>query len=187
MDLEIKAWIGNLGKYNEGDLVGEWVTFPIADGDLDTVLKRIGIGELRDPRDERYGRYEEWFVADYDSELPLASAYGEYPDLEELNDLGETVAAMDNTERTVLKAACDVVSLEDALTKVRDGDYVVWSGCEDMGDVAYRYLHETSDPETCKFLDSELGCYFDYGALGRDLDIEGTFIELGDDVVELID
>ena len=36
--MEIKGFITNLGKYNEGQLVGEWVTFPIDDDELAEVL-----------------------------------------------------------------------------------------------------------------------------------------------------
>ena len=31
----LKGFITNLGKYNEGELVGEWVTFPIDEDELD--------------------------------------------------------------------------------------------------------------------------------------------------------
>ena len=51
-----EAFVTNLGKYNEGELVGEWVEFPITNEEMQEVFKRIGIG----------GRYEEWFITDYE-------------------------------------------------------------------------------------------------------------------------
>lgn len=36
----ISGYITNLGKYNEGYLIGEWINFPITDEELDEVLKR---------------------------------------------------------------------------------------------------------------------------------------------------
>lgn len=41
-DVPFEAFITNLGKYNEGDLVGEWVKFPTSAEELEAVFKRIG-------------------------------------------------------------------------------------------------------------------------------------------------
>ena len=38
----------NLGKYNEGELVGEWVKFPTTAEGIKEVFKRIGIGQKDD-------------------------------------------------------------------------------------------------------------------------------------------
>ena len=61
-DVPFEAYITNLGKYNEGDLVGEWVKFPTTPEHLQEVFKRIGIGST----DEFGQPYEEWFITDYD-------------------------------------------------------------------------------------------------------------------------
>ena len=42
-DYPFAAFITNLGKYNEGELVGEWVKFPTTAEELKEVFKRIGI------------------------------------------------------------------------------------------------------------------------------------------------
>ena len=42
------AFITNLGKYNEGELVGEWVKFPTTPEKLQEVFERIGIGSADD-------------------------------------------------------------------------------------------------------------------------------------------
>lgn len=42
------AFITNLGKYNEGDLVGEWVKFPTTPEEMQKVFERIGIGQKDD-------------------------------------------------------------------------------------------------------------------------------------------
>ena len=43
-DCAFEAFITNLGKYNEGFLVGEWVQFPVTNEEMQAVFKRIGIG-----------------------------------------------------------------------------------------------------------------------------------------------
>ena len=50
-DCPFEAYITNLGKYNEGELVGE----------LQKVFERIGIGS----KDDFGHPYEEWFITDY--------------------------------------------------------------------------------------------------------------------------
>ena len=53
---EMRVYIANLGKYNEGELVGAWFTPPV---DYDEMAERIGLN----------GNYEEYAIHDY--ELPL--------------------------------------------------------------------------------------------------------------------
>ena len=47
-DYPFAAFITNLGKYNEGSLVGEWVKFPTTAEELQKVFERIGIGSKDD-------------------------------------------------------------------------------------------------------------------------------------------
>ena len=61
-DCPFEAFITNLGKYNEGELVGEWVKFPTTSEELKKVFERSGIGS----KDDFGNPYEEWFISDYD-------------------------------------------------------------------------------------------------------------------------
>ena len=83
-DYPFAAFITNLGKYNEGALVGEWVKFPTTAEELKKVFERIGIGS----KDEFGQTYEEWFITDYDCYVDgLYDLLGEYANLDELNYL----------------------------------------------------------------------------------------------------
>ena len=53
---EMRVYIANLGKYNEGELVGAWFEPPI---DMDEVRERIGLND----------QYEEYAIHDF--ELPF--------------------------------------------------------------------------------------------------------------------
>lgn len=57
-DYPFAAFITNLGKYNEGELVGEWVKFPTTTTELKKVFERIGIGS----EDDFGNPHEEWFI-----------------------------------------------------------------------------------------------------------------------------
>ena len=39
-DCAFEAFITNLGKYNEGFLVGEWVKFPVTNEEMQAVFRR---------------------------------------------------------------------------------------------------------------------------------------------------
>ena len=43
---KIKVFVTNLGKYNEGALVGEWLWLPASDDEIAAMLRRIGIGGI---------------------------------------------------------------------------------------------------------------------------------------------
>ena len=45
LDGDFEAFVTNLGKYNEGMLVGEWVKFPTTEEEMQKVFERIGIGK----------------------------------------------------------------------------------------------------------------------------------------------
>ena len=70
----MRIYIANLGKYNEGELVGAWFTPPV---DYDEMAERIGLDD----------RYEEYAIHDY--ELPFE--IDEYTPIEEVNRLCEMV------------------------------------------------------------------------------------------------
>ena len=57
-DFGLKAFVTNLGKYNEGELVGEWVSFPTTPEEIRQIYDRIGI----DHADDFGNPYEEIWV-----------------------------------------------------------------------------------------------------------------------------
>ena len=72
---DMAVYIANLGRYNEGYLVGAWFTFPI---DEEDVKEKIGLNE----------RYEEYAIHDTDN-FPVD--IGEYVSIEELNEMYEMI------------------------------------------------------------------------------------------------
>lgn len=162
-----RVFITNLGKYNEGELIGKWLDLPCEDAEEE--LASIGVS---DEPDENGIYYEEYFITDYENDYGYK--VGEYDSLEELNEIAEELENLDEYDREVVNAFIENGSdIEEALDGLRGGDYMVFSNCSDMTDVAYQYIEETGllndVPET-------LRNYFDYEAYGRDMSFEGTFI-----------
>ena len=164
-----KIYLTNLGKYNEGELIGEWVDLPATDDELEEVKARIGIS---DEPDENGIYYEEYFITDYDNDYGYE--VDEYEDLDILNQIAEQLEDLDEEQKDAVHAYTECVDddIDRAVETVTNGDYRVYYDCNDMADVAYEVVQE------CGYLDQmpeNLRNYFDYEAFGRDLDIEGTF------------
>ena len=114
------AFITNLGKYNEGVLVGEWVKFPTTAEELKRVFDRIGIGA----KDDFGQTYEEWFITDYDCYVDgIYNALSEHADLNELNFLASRLKEMTPYDLDLFRAAIeiddDADSVKDLLIKVK--------------------------------------------------------------------
>lgn len=157
----MKIYLTNLGKYNEGYLIGEWVDLPISNEELQKVLDRIGINE----------EYEEYFITDSETDLD-GIEIGEYSNLDDLNEMAETLESLDDDEKEVVDAIMsEGYSLEEALEKKED--CIVYCDCSDMEDVAREYAEQTG---LLNSIPENLQSYFDFEAYGRDMSYEGTFV-----------
>ena len=178
-DYPFAAFITNLGKYNEGELVGEWVKFPTTAEELKEVFKRIGIGQKDD-----FGQpYEEWFITDYDCYVDgLYSKLGEYENLDELNYLASKLDEMSESEYAQFQAGMEVGdhcgSLQEIINLTENLDcYEVYPDIHDYDDLGRYYIEELDVMQVPEHLQN----YIDYEAYGRDVALEenGTFTDQG--------
>lgn len=143
-DCPFEAYITNLGKYNEGELVGEWVKFPTTSEDLKKVFERIGIGS----KDDFGNPYEEWFIRDYDCYVDgLYEMLGEYENLDELNYLASKLEELDDHDYEHFQAAMQVSdytgSVKDLINLIDNLDkYEIYPGVEDYSDLGHYYIDE---------------------------------------------
>ena len=178
-DYPFAAFITNLGKYNEGELVGEWVKFPTTAEELKEVFKRIGIGQKDD-----FGQpYEEWFITDYDCYVDgLYSKLGEYESLDELNYLASKLDEMSESEYAQFQAGMEMGdhcgSLQEIINLTENLDcYEVYPHIEDYDDLGRYYIEELEVMQVPEHLQN----YIDYEAYGRDvaMDENGSFTDQG--------
>ena len=178
-DYPFAAFITNLGKYNEGELVGEWVKFPTTAEELKEVFKRIGIGQ----RDDFGQPYEEWFITDYDCYVDgLYSKLGEYENLDELNYLASKLDEMSESEYAQFQAGMEMGdhcgSLQEIINLTENLDcYEVYPDIHDYDDLGRYYIEELDVMQVPEHLQN----YIDYEAYGRDVALEenGTFTDQG--------
>jgi len=154
----MQVYIANLGKYNEDEAVGAWFYPPIS---FEDVAEKIGLN----------AEYEEYAIHDY--ELPFH--IGEYTSIDEINRqcaLVEEIECGDLYDvLPELLSSGYFHDIEDLVEK--QDDIRFWSGCADMSDVAYKCVEEGylgDIPERIQW-------YIDYEKLGRDMEIEGIFID----------
>lgn len=165
--MEMKVYIANLGKYNEGKLVGAWFTPPI---DYEDMAERIGLNS----------EYEEYAIHDY--ELPFS--VGEYTPISEINRLCEAVEEIDGLPiyaelkeiQSMWFSSFD--ELIDNLDKIN-----CYSDCYTMADFARYYVEETG---MFGEIPAKLQYYIDYVSLGRDIELEGDFLVTSSGVFECV-
>ena len=91
-----EAYITNLGKYAEGQLVGETLKFPATTEEVQSLLKNIAVDGVR---------YEEFFITAFDGDvMGLYDYLTEYENLDELNHLAHLISELDSDEIETLEA-----------------------------------------------------------------------------------
>ena len=151
----LKVFITNLGKYNEGELIGEWVSLPVDESELEEVLERIGINE----------EYEEYFITDFETEIDGLNV-DEYSNIEELNELAEQLENLDEYDLEKVGAIIEAygADLQEAIEDI--DNYTYYNG-KTLEEVAYEIVEE------CYELPEIAQRYFDYEAFARDLGFDG--------------
>ena len=164
MSTLFEAYVTNMGKYNEGALVGEYLKFPTTMEEVQALLKRIGIDGVR---------YEEFFITSFDGDvLGLYDHLGEYENLDELNHLACLLSELDQSELEEFEAVIDsgehTSSAADLINLAQNLDcyefYVGVTDDETLGRIYAEDMEMIDIPE-------HLRNYFDYEAYGRDIRI----------------
>lgn len=162
---DMRVYIANLGKYNEGYLVGDWFSFPL---DEEEIAERIGLN----------AEYEEYAVHDTDN---FPCEVSEYASIDELNNLYEMISELDDYIIDQLDEFISHYGTIEELVDHKD-DIYFYPDCDNMEDVAHYYIDEL---QTLGEIPPSLSNYIDYEAYGRDLEIGGRFIETSRGMCEI--
>ena len=168
-----RIYIANLGKYNEGELVGEWVNLPIEEEELEEVYIRIKVahrdedGEFIPYYMEDGIIYEETAIHDFETDLDIT--VGEWDNVMELSELVEEIEGLDEYELETVKAYCEVID-NDLTRAVENLGRCTFYPNMSLLDVAYELVEECYPdlPEIAQR-------YFDYEAFARDLGFDGFY------------
>ena len=162
----IKIFLTNLGRYNQGILMGEWVRLPVPAEKLDEVLERIGIN----------GEYEEYFITDYEASFANLNL-SEYTSIEALNSFAERLDEMESWEVEKLAAVLEYETVS-SITDIMDiidhlDDFDILADVEDDEGLGRYYAEEFC---TLDGVPEHLRGYFkfDFEGFGRDIRLESV-------------
>ena len=159
-----EAYVTNLGKYNEGELVGEYLKFPTTPEEVQALLKRIGIDGVR---------YEEIFITDFDGDvLGLYDHLGEYENIDELNHLACVISELDQGDLEKFEAVIDsgeyTGSVKELINLAQNLDcFEFYSGISNEEELGRMYIEDFEALQ----IPEHLIDYIDYEAYGRDVRI----------------
>ena len=177
----LKLFITDLAAYNNGFLVGEWVTLPLSGKELYMAINQIlSEGEHLCQSDVTH---EEVFITDYEWEGQSLFNVGEYDSPWDVNDdLGKVYELSDYQQRAVAFLLGEQLTYEvdDAILKADD---VIIHENQSLEDVAYELMQECYEVDK---LPPIIANNIDYEGIARELDYDGTYWEIDGDVFEYV-
>lgn len=170
------AFVTNLGKYNEGELIGKWVDFPTTKEHMKEVFSEIKINE----------EYEEYFITDYESNVAgLTDNLLEYENINLLNYLAhkvqEEVSDMDMFE-SIIEFGEHTGGTEELINLTMNQDlYYFMSDVENESDLGYAWVYSMGIYDRELSAMGRLSEYIDFESYGRDVALEegGLFTDAG--------
>jgi hypothetical protein len=159
--MSTKIYLTNLGKYNEGELVGEWLDLPCAQEELQAALNRID--------EDRHGEH---FIADYECDLLPGLKIDEYDPIGQLNDVIGEAAALEEEELDKLRAVMEwgfyshgdqLDGASEALSHLNE--FSLYPEIRSQWDLAWHWFDGVVDAK----MGGLLSIYIDFQRWGEDL------------------
>lgn len=158
-------YIANLGIYNDGRLVGEWVKFPTTAEKMRQTLRNIGIGKKHNCNQA----YDNWFVFDDVSNLDVLEGLLN-SNINEMNYLASKLNDMSEDEyqkfRAAVKMGDHTGSIQELINLTNNLDcYDIYPYIHDYDDLGRRRFEEADDIQ----LPDDLLFYINYDLYGCDI------------------
>ena len=177
----LKIYLTDLSAYNKGFLFGEWISLP-SDKLEEQVAKILKAGEDMCFIEEGYfEQHEEWFVTDYEWDDVDLFKIEEYENIFKVNEDLKLIESCSNYQLKAMKFLLSeqiASNPEDAYYKA--DDVVIYEN-QTLSDVAYDIVNDCYDLVK---LPSIIANHIDYDSIARDLEIEGNFTIIDNDVYE---
>lgn len=186
--MTFRVYIANLGKYNEGELVGDWIDLPCTRQSWERLmcenkLGRMINGNYHHGYQEGLSIYEEYAIHDIECDVQqIQDKIGEYSNIQQLNFLA---AALEEAEEPdiifeYLSLQCVYDDWNKAINAVLQEDEIPYFSYDFPGISNCRYMSAEEKygytiayiNGTSKYLEERsLDSYFDFEDYGRDLSI----------------
>ena len=160
----MKVAIENYEMYNNGILLCKW--FDTNESTLEDVTEWCKDVAVKSGFN---GDDMELFVADYEDDYGLYNGES----LIDAYEFTEKLDGLDDDEITGIALMLSNGVVNDIDEAIEKKDEIHNTGCNDMEDIARNYLEDTGALESM----GNLEMYFDYESFGRDMEINGTYLE----------
>ena len=174
----MEIYITDLAAYNNGHLIGEWVSLPMSKNDLNLKISEILLrGTEVCNKDEIH---EEFFITDYECDF---MEIGEYDDVYNLNDIAAKMERMNDHFKKITKFLLSnnlVSNLNEAIEEVEN---VIIHEDSTMEDIAYEFVNECYNLND---LPSIISNNIDYEAIGREMEMDGRYFKEDGDIYEYL-
>lgn len=169
----IKIYVANLGKYNEGELVGEWLTLPVSKEELvKFLMDEVGINE----------QYEECAIHDYECDFMDIS---EYSSISELNEIAELLEGLEDFEENKLKSIIEWGYYSDIKEAIENIDsFILYEDINNDYQLGDYMVNEAGIYDLSAM--GNLANYIDYEAFGRDINLGGEWFSSNYGYVEYV-
>lgn len=174
----LKVFITDLAAYNTGYLIGRWAAIPMDSEVLQQTLTVI-LAEGSEVCGD--GKHEEYFLTDWEWSDYEFMSIGEYSNVFELNEQLQPLEFKSDYELKAISFLLmeGIVSgMDEAIEKA---DEVIIHQNQRMDDVAYELLNDCYGIDK---LPSIISNHIDYESIGRELEMDGRYYEVGNDIFE---
>lgn len=176
----LEVYLTDLQAYNESALVGRWVKLPIHEKELaQTILEVLREGEVACGTTN----HEEYFLTDWEWKDHEFMEIGEYSDIYALNEsLSDLEFKSDHELKAISFLLCEglAMDIDDAISKADD---VIVHENQNMEDLAYDLLQDCYSVDSLPSIIANNICY---ESVAKELEMDGTYFEVGNDVIEYI-
>jgi len=172
----LKIYLTDLSAYNQGFLIGEWVSLPMDGDELKEKVSEI----LKKGSDECgfNEEHEEFFITDYEFEGTQLFKVGEYENLDELNEKCEQLVDLSEDDQKKFSYLIDYVgfSFDDALERYEDVSIYENTTLEQ---IAEDFIYETIDMDNIPDI---IKNNIDFKGIAYDFEISGEYESIEGDI-----
>ena len=173
----MEIYITDLAAYNNGHLIGEWVSLPMDEDDLNFKVEEIlSLGA------EVCGdiEHEEVFFTDYECDY---MEIGEYDNIYHLNEIAVKMERMNEHFKKMTKFLLSNNLVRNLNEAIEEAENVIIHENSTMEDIAYEYVNECYDLGS---LPSIISSNIDYKSIAYDMETEGRYFEVDGDIYEYL-
>ena len=179
----LRVYITDLTAYNKGYLIGNWIDIPTSNLDAQ-IQKILSSGQSFCYFELGYTEdHEEYFITDYEWNDISLFEIDEYHNIHKLNESLQLIENHRTIDLKIIKFLLDNYFADSVEIAINMMDEVIIYENQTMVDIAYDFINENYSHKEMPEL---LRNYIDYEKFAKDLELDGRFYKIENDIFEYI-